>query len=35
MKIWLLDRSKNIDGYENRRFCEEANKIGIDSSSSQ
>jgi len=30
VKIWLLDNSKNIDSYENRRFYEEANKIGID-----
>ena len=30
MRIWLLDKSKNTSTYENRRFCEEANKIGID-----
>jgi RimK family alpha-L-glutamate ligase len=30
MKIWLLDKSKNIDSYENRRFSEEAVKLGID-----
>ena len=30
MRIWLLDKSKNTSIYENRRFCEEADKIGID-----
>jgi RimK family alpha-L-glutamate ligase len=30
MNIWLLDKSKNIESYENRRFSEEAAKIGID-----
>lgn len=30
MKIWLLDKARNFDSYENRRFQEEAERLGLD-----
>ena len=30
MKIWIIDKSKNFDSYEIRRFNEEALRTGID-----
>jgi len=30
MKIWLLDKARNFDSYENRRFQEEAERLGLE-----